>query len=253
MALVGGYGLPTLALVNGYLGPAGHDDGRWHYWFIEVAVQLLLITTVLLAIGPVRRLEQRFPYACALVLLGVALVLRELWVTDNLRFQLHGVAWFFVLGWLIYRSTTTRTKVLTTVLCAASIHGFFGMPHREWLIAGGLVLLLWCREIPMPRFAVRPIAAVAAASMAIYLTHFRIWRVFDRNLGRGWAYVVTVLVGVAIWVVGQRLVRSVRVRAAAVRVNREVPRIIHDEVTVDDQADDEGPGRSPRTAVPALA
>ena len=33
---------------------------RWHYWFIEVVVQLLLLTTLLLAIGPVRRLERRF-------------------------------------------------------------------------------------------------------------------------------------------------------------------------------------------------
>ena len=36
MALVGGYGWPTLTLVNGYLGQAVHVDGRWHYWFIEV-------------------------------------------------------------------------------------------------------------------------------------------------------------------------------------------------------------------------
>ena len=62
MLLVGGYGLPTLALVNGYLGPASHREGRWHYWFIEVVVQVLLLTTLLLAIGPVRRLERRFAY-----------------------------------------------------------------------------------------------------------------------------------------------------------------------------------------------
>ena len=55
MVLVGGYGLPTLTLLNGYLGPAAHVDGRWHYWFIEVAVQLLLLATALLAIRPVRR------------------------------------------------------------------------------------------------------------------------------------------------------------------------------------------------------
>ena len=44
--------------------------------------------------------------------------------------------------------------------------------------------------------------------MVIYLTHFRIWRLFDRNLpGRGWAYVATVAFGVAIWIVGERAIR----------------------------------------------
>ena len=215
MVLVGGYGLPTLGLVNGYVGPADHLDGRWHYWFIEVAVQLLVLTTALLAIGPVRRIEQRFPYAFALALFAVTVGLRELWVTDNLRFQLHGVAWFFVLGWLVYRSNTVATKVTSTVVCALAIHGFFGMPHREWLIASGVVLLLWCREIPMPRFAIRPIATVAAASMAIYVSHFRIWKVLDRNLDRGWAYLLTVLAGIAIWFLADRAMRAVRRRVAA--------------------------------------
>jgi peptidoglycan/LPS O-acetylase OafA/YrhL len=212
MVLVGGYGLPTLALLNGYLGPAAHLDGRWHYWFIEVAVQLLLLATALLAIGPVRRVEQRFPYVFALALFAGTLVLREVWVTDNLRFQLHGVAWFFVLGWLVYRSNTVATKLMTTAVCLLAIPGWFGMPYREWLITGGLVLLLWCREVPMPRLFIRPIATVAAASMAIYVSHFRIWRVLDRNLGRGWAFVATVLAGIAIWLLADRTMRSLRRR-----------------------------------------
>ena len=81
------------------------------------------------------------------------------------------------------------------ILAGAAIHGYFGMPHREWLIAGGLVLLLWCREIPMPRVAIRPIAAIAAASLSIYVTHFRIWPVLDRNLPPTLAYTLTGPVG----------------------------------------------------------
>ena len=213
MLLVGGYSLATLTLVNGYVGPASHLDGRWHYWFIEVVVQLLLLTTLLLAIGPVRRLERRFAYGFPLALLGISLVVRELWVNDNLRFQTHGTAWFFVLGWLVHRSTTVPKRLLTTALCLATVPGFFGRPEREWLIAAGLVLLVWCREVALPRVAIRPIAAVAGASMVIYLTHFRIWRLFDRNIpSRGWAYVATVAAGVAIWIVGERTARLIRLR-----------------------------------------
>lgn len=212
MALVGGYGWPTLTLTNGYLGPASHMNGRWHYWFIEVAVQVLLVLAVLLSVGVVRRFERRAPYGWALALLGVTLVLREVWITDNLRFQSHGVAWFFVLGLLVHRSRTVAQKIVTSLLCLATIPGFFDMPHREAVITGGLILLVWCRELPLPRVLIRPVAVVAASSLAIYLTHFRIWRVLDRNLGRSWAYVATIAAGIAIGLAFDRLCRAARAR-----------------------------------------
>ena len=59
MVLVGGYSGATLALVNNYLGPPTHQNGRWHYWFIETFVQLTIAATVLVAIPVVRRFERR--------------------------------------------------------------------------------------------------------------------------------------------------------------------------------------------------
>jgi hypothetical protein len=111
----------------------------------------------------------------------------------NLRFRTHGVAWFFLLGWLVHRSTTPARRLPTTVLCVLTIPGFFGRPEREWFIALGIVLLLWSRDLPVPRAAIRPIAVVAAASMWIYLSHFRIWPPLDRNLPAGVAYAATIL------------------------------------------------------------
>ena len=77
-------------------------------------MQILVLLALLLAVRPVRRLERRLPYVFPLALFAGALVLREQWVAiggyDNLRFQLHGVVWFFVLGWLVQRSTTTIRK-----------------------------------------------------------------------------------------------------------------------------------------------
>jgi non-ribosomal peptide synthetase component E (peptide arylation enzyme)/acyl carrier protein len=203
MLLVGSYGIPTLTLVNNYLGPAKHLDGRWHYWFIEALIQLVLLTTALLAIGPVRRFERRFDYLFPLLLLAGALTFRYHWLLidglGNLRFRTHGVAWFFVLGWLADRSTTFRRQVLTTVICLTTLPGFFGRPEREWFIAGGIVLLIWRRDLPLPRAAIHPIAVVAAASMWIYVSHFRIWPPLARNLPDAAAYVLTILAGIAIW------------------------------------------------------
>ena len=226
MLLVGGYGLPTLALVNNYLGPVTHQQGRWHYWFVEVMVQLLVVVGVLLSIAPVRRLERRFPYLFPLALFAGALVLREHWVRiggyDNLRFQTHGVAWFFLLGWLVHRSTTVRLKLLTTALCVLTIPGFFHRPEREWFIIGGIVLLVWCREIPMPKHLAQLVALVASASMAIFISHFRVFPPLDRTLPRGLAFVLTLAIGVAIWVLAERVLRGARARLVAWR-RRDAP------------------------------
>ena len=203
MLLVGGYSLTTLALVNNYLGPEKHQNGRWHYWFIEALIQLTLLTTLLLAVPPVRRFERRCPYLFPLVLLAGALTFRYHWLVieglGNLRFRTHGVAWFFVLGWLAQRSSTFGKRSVTTLLCLLTIPGFFGRPEREWFVALGIVLLVWSPHLPLPRPAIRPIATVAAASMWIYLSHFRIWPPLDRNLPPGAAYTITILAGIAIW------------------------------------------------------
>jgi acyl-CoA synthetase (AMP-forming)/AMP-acid ligase II len=203
MLLVGSYGIPTLTLVNNYLGPAKHLDGRWHYWFIEALIQLVLLTTALLAIGPVRRFERRHDYLFPLLLLAGALAFRYHWLVidglGNLRFRTHGVAWFFVLGWLADRSTTMRRQALTTLVCLTTLPGFFGRPEREWFIAVGIVLLIWRRDLPLPRAAIRPIAIVAAASMWIYVSHFRVFPPLARNLPDGAAYALTIVAGVAIW------------------------------------------------------
>jgi acyl-CoA synthetase (AMP-forming)/AMP-acid ligase II len=214
MLVVGGYSLPTLTLVNNYLGPESHRNGRWHYWFIEALVQLLLVTVAILAIGPVRRLERRSPYLFALILLLATLTFRYHWAVigglTNLRFQTHGVAWFFVLGWLVHRSTTIGLKLATTALCLLTIPGFFHRPEREWFIALGIIVLIWARHVLMPRACAQAIAVVASASIAIFVTHFRIYPALDRHLPRSVAYLVTIAAGIAIWYVVAHVARSTR-------------------------------------------
>ena len=59
---------------------------------------------------------------------------------------------------------------------------------------------MWCREIPFPRALIRPVAAIAAASMVIFVSHFRLFPVLDRNLDKEVAYVATIAAGVGIWI-----------------------------------------------------
>jgi hypothetical protein len=131
------------------------------------------------------------------------------------------VAWFFVLGWLADRSTTLRRQVLTTLICLTTVPGFFDRLEREWSIAIGVVLLIWRRDLPLPRAAIRPIAVVAAASMWIYVSHFRIWPPLARNLPDAAAYALTILAGVAIWRASTALgTLTYRVRAPWVATRR---------------------------------
>jgi acyl-CoA synthetase (AMP-forming)/AMP-acid ligase II len=218
MFLVGGYSIFTLLLVNNYLGPPTHQQGRWHFWFIEVIVQVLLVTVLVLAIPVVRRAERRWPYAFAIAVLLVCLALRwaPLGTERNLRFQTHSVAFFFALGWLIHQSKAIWQRLLTSALCivtipgALGIAGYFGSVQREWFVALGLIFLIWVRAVPVPGFVLRPVAVIAAASLWILITHFKLFPPLRRAFEDHWAYVLTIAGGVLVWLVAEQVTRLAR-------------------------------------------
>jgi hypothetical protein len=233
--LVGQYTWTTLTLANNYIGPRSHEANHWHFWFIEVFVHLVAITTLLYAIPFVRRADVRWPYLFPLALLGATLTLRMEWADMgdwyNLRFRTHAVAWFLVLGWLVQRSSTWQQRIVTTVLCLATAPGVFQNPRREYFIALGLVLLVWVKELPLPRLVVRPVATIAAASMWIFISHFMIWPTLKSWFIIEVAYPLTLLVCLGVWwaaTIGSRLARdritqSVRSRPVAVRSGAAIP------------------------------
>lgn len=225
IALTHQYGWTTAALVNNYLGPRHHGLGHWHFWFIEAFVQLTLVITALLTIPVVRRAERAQPYLFVLGVLAAAMALREVtwWGIDdpfNLRFRTHGVAFFFVLGWLVQRSSTWGQRVLTTVLVAVCVVGFFGQPTREAFIVGGIVLLVWARRVRLPRLLVPAAAALASASMWILISHFHVWPLIAARVPLALAYPLTLLAGVAVWRITEHGGRLVRLPRSGVRPRR---------------------------------
>lgn len=217
LAMTDRYGWSTVGLVNNYLGPRHHEGGHWHFWFIEAFVQLTVVVTAVLAIPVVRRAERARPYAFAVGALAVALALRELtwWGIDdpyNLRFRTHGVAAFFVLGWVAQRATTTTQRVATSALAAVVTVGFFGEVPRESFVLLGVLALLWARSVPMPRVAIPVVASLAAASMWILISHFHVWPVLVDRLPLAVAYPATLAIGVAVWQVAERVPRALAPR-----------------------------------------
>ena len=208
MAVFGSYSVGTFLLVNNYVGPSSHSDDHWHFWFIEVFVHLVLLASLLTTVPFLRRLDRRFAYLVPLALLGLALVFRMEWAYMgewyNLRFRTHGVAWFFALGWLIQRSATGRQRLATSAIAAATVLGYFHIAAREWRVLVLLVVLVWVRELPVPRWSVRLIGTLAAASMWIYVSHFTIWPLYRMVFIREVSYVLTIVSGVAVWFVAER-------------------------------------------------
>lgn len=220
--LLAQYTWTTLTLANNYLGPRSHAGNHWHFWFIEVFTHLVVITLLVTAVPIVRRADLRWPYAFPLALLGLTLTLRMGWADMgdwyNLRFRTHAVAWFFVLGWLVQRSSTWPQKAATTVLCLATAPGVFNNPRREYFIALGLVLLVWARDLPFPRVGVRPLATLAAASMWIYISHFMIWPPMKDWFIVEVAYVLTILASLGVWWAMTQAPRHLANRFGRVRI-----------------------------------
>lgn len=229
MLIAGGYSFGAVALINNYTGSSYRRDGRWQYWFFEVFVQLLLITTVILAIPAVRRLERRIPFLFPVLLLAPSLMFRFRWweLGDhyNYLFRTHTVAWFFLLGWATQRADRVWKRLALSAIAIVVVPDFFGRGQRELFIVVGLIALAWLPSVPVPRQLVRPIGALAAASMWIFLVHWQVWPPIDAVLKREIAFVLTIAVGVAVWWVASHtlpVLRTVSARVAAMVAVRRV-------------------------------
>lgn len=225
IAFFDAYSPGTLLLVNNYVGPESHADDHWHFWFMEVFVHLVVLTTLLLAVPAVRRIERAHPYHFALVAFGVALIGQMDWAilgdAYNQRFRTHSVAFFFFAGWLIAHSRRTRQRVLTSGLLLATLPGFFGYSNRDWFIVSALLLLLWLPELPVLRPLLRPVSTLATASMWILITHFTVWPFMTDQLPLAQAYVATLLVGIAAACLARASARPAR--RVVTRLRRRVP------------------------------
>ncbi|GLZ28546.1 AMP-dependent synthetase [Lentzea sp. NBRC 105346] len=203
-------GTANVLLVNNYA-----HQGAWGYWYVEVAVQLLLVLGILFAIPAVRRLERRHRFGFAAGALAIGLV-AYLFANDTVEFPeralaTHGVAWFFALGWLAHRSTTLRQRLFTAALTLVLVPGYFDNPLREAVITAGVLLLLFVPRVVAPRLLVRVAGLIAGASLYIYLSH---WSIYIPLVHLGVPKAVVLLIcltaGALLWRFAQRAERLIR-------------------------------------------
>ena len=197
-------------LVHSWLGHEGHSG----YWYVDAAVQILLVLAGLLAVPAVGRWAGRHPFAfpvgLALASLAVRFDLLGIPRPEPHDIRPHDILWIFALGWAGAAARTDGARLLVTALVVGAVPGYFGEPQREVFVVVGLLLLLWVPTIPLPRRLLRPIGRVAAASLAIYLTHWQVFPPVRDALGAEASVMASLVVGTAAWWAGVRLVGVVR-------------------------------------------
>jgi hypothetical protein len=192
--------LDHVLLVHGWFGdPRAHGG----YWYIEAITQILLALTALLAIAPVARFGRAHPFGVPLALAAAGLVVRfgvvELPTVEPHDIRSHDIFWLFALGWAGSRATSLRGRLLVSGLLLAAVPGYFGEPQREVFVTAGLFLVLWVPAVPLPRPLVRATGHVAAASLAIYLTHWQVFPPVRDALGEPAAFASAIGAGVLVW------------------------------------------------------
>jgi acyl-CoA synthetase (AMP-forming)/AMP-acid ligase II len=176
--LTGMYVPATAVFLNGALG-SDTWTVQWQFWFLEALVWSVLASVALLAVPQLYRLERRAPWEFALGVLGVGLALRFALVGIQAgpleRYSVPVVFWFFALGWAAAKASGHRQRFVVTLVALLSVPGFFGSSAREALVVAGFLLLLWLPGVHAPRAFNKVAAAVAGASLYIYLTHWQVY------------------------------------------------------------------------------
>ena len=198
--LLGSYDLTTTLFVRELVDGSEWDD-QWQLWFLEALVWITAAALVTTCVPALHRLERRTPFGFALGVLAVTAVARfadvGLRAGATERYTTLVVAFFFALGWAGARADTTRRLALVSALGALLTIGFFGQPHREAIVLGGFLLMLWLPRVAMPAPLARAAGVLAGASLYVYLTHWQVYPALE-DAGHQWlALVASLTVGIA--------------------------------------------------------
>lgn len=198
--VLGSYDLTTVLFVREVVNGSEWDD-QWQLWFLESLVWLTAAALAATTLPVLHRLERRTPFRFALGVLAVATVARiaevGLRAGPTERYTTLVVAFFFALGWAGARAATTRQRAVVSGLALVLVAGFFGELHREVIVLGGFLLLLWRPQVPVTPLLARVAGVLAGASLFIYLTHWQVYPPLE-DAGHQWlALVASLTVGIA--------------------------------------------------------
>ncbi len=170
-------------------------QGSFHFWFIDVYIQLQLMMALLLAWPQVRRATAVATWVHYLAWFALFWCLAKLVPGHFDAEHLYNrVPWMlgylFALGMLIERTRTWEQRLVVSAVCLAllalpwALHGDNVAPTStdRWWVACGALALVWGRTLTGPALLVAAVSALAMASLHVYLTHFLVANAMGRHL-----------------------------------------------------------------------
>lgn len=178
------------------------------FWFVEAYLVIMVATLAALAVPWLRAAYAADAWRTAMVALAVLLVPRYLVLAlfdGPLRGLPGTVAWLFVAGVAMAAADSRRRRLVTTTVAVGAAFGFFaGEAARNLAIMIGLTVLALVPALPVPRLLIRPLGALAAASLHIYLVQFQVFAFFGSPIIK---FAAAITAGLGFWAVGNYVLR----------------------------------------------
>lgn len=170
--------LVGLTATSNFWGPDA-SPSLFPQWFLEVAVQCVLIIGALLSIPWARKAVARAPFMALFAFLAIATAARFtiplVWNTDALY---NRVPWMylplFFIAWMItlVRNNRERLAISAAALAYYILRGYAAGANSSLIaVSTATLVLLWIPRVPLPG-TLRDLASVpAAAVFYIYMLH----------------------------------------------------------------------------------
>ncbi|MFN3880719.1 MAG: acyltransferase family protein [Nitrincola lacisaponensis] len=160
-----------------------HHPNGFHYWFIEVYIQVQIMLLALLALQPVRSLlinhKKTASYGFVLLATLLYLITDNLWDFSSLYRRLPWLMlWLVAFGFAARCADSLPEKIILSLSFIIVSTSYYGSIH--WFLATLVTLLIFNPPLSLPALLKIPVNYIAAGSLFIYLTHFQVRTIFEK-------------------------------------------------------------------------
>lgn len=194
--------LPSLLLVSNFADP--EKIRGYTFYFIEFYVQLLVLVALLFSFRSVREAFRERPLLSAFILfLAVVAIDRTIEHFWNGDYNYHRTPWHygwcFALGMVIAAAKDTPARLFALALSLVTVFMVWQFTSAAYYVAGGCILIIFVRSVPVPARVKVVVAEIAGASMFMYLTHYQVISLVNKVFGepRPWlTLILSIIIGV---------------------------------------------------------
>lgn len=176
-------------LLLGNALPPGHGSLLTVLWFVSLYAQLVLVMVATFLISPIRRTHNLQPWlaSAGMFAVGTCLAVAFLWLTADPfpKDRYPGILGspiaarslvvcfpMLLLGMMIYSAHGRFQYIMTIAGLAVTCLIFPNTSQSQpFILAGGSLLLIWGKAVPMPALAATAVTLMAASTLFVYLLH----------------------------------------------------------------------------------